>query len=231
MEMNIPAQTVFVIDDDAAVRRATSRLIRSAGWAVETFATATEFLGRLPVSGTGCILLDVKMPGIQGPDLLDRLLEADQGLPVVFLTGHGDVPTSVRAMKNGAVDFLLKPVDADILIDTIGTALRRHAVEQDSRHLRDSVRERYARLSVRECEVLAQVLRGRLNKQIAFDLGIAEKTVKFHRGRVMEKMEAASLAELVHLCDGAGIGPPPGRLLPALEAPLPETPEQVIAKP
>ena len=199
--------TVFVVDDDAAVRRSLTRLLRSAGWNAEAFASAGELLERAPVSGPGCVLLDVQMPDMNGLELQERLSAAGIALPVVFLTGKGDIPMSVHAMKHGAVNFLVKPVEEDVLFQALDEAFKRQAAEAATRHTRDSILARLARLSEREREVLGRVLRGRLNKQIAFDLGIAEKTVKAHRGRVMEKMEARTVAELVHLCDSVGFEP------------------------
>lgn len=197
--------TIFVVDDDEAVRRSLKRLLRSAGWNAEAFATAGDLLERTPITGPGCVLLDVNMPGMNGLELQARMSDAGILLPVVFLTGKGDIPMSVQAMKHGAVDFLVKPVEEDVLFQALKQALRRQAAEAANRRSHDSVMARLARLSVREREVLEWVLQGRLNKQIAFELGIAEKTVKAHRGRVMEKMEAHTIAELVHLCDSVGI--------------------------
>jgi FixJ family two-component response regulator len=197
--------TVFVVDDDAAVRRSLTRLLRSAGWNAEAFASAGEFLERAPASGPGCVLLDVQMPDMNGLELQERLSAAGIALPVVFLTGKGDIPMSVHAMKHGAVNFLVKPVEEDVLFQALDEAFKRQVAEAATRHTRDSILARLARLSEREREVLERVLQGRLNKQIAYDLGIAEKTVKAHRGRVMEKMEAHTVAELVHLCDMVGL--------------------------
>ncbi len=199
--------TVFVVDDDGSVRQGLMRLLRSAGWNVETFSSAREFLERAPFSETGCVVLDVRMPEMTGPELHDRMRDRGLSLPIIFLTGHGDVPTSVQAMKRGAVDFLLKPVDEEVLFQTIARAVERHSTEQARDSERQSIVARLARLSSREREVLERVIRGHLNKQIASALGISEKTVKVHRGRVMEKMEAGSVAELVRLCEAAGIGP------------------------
>jgi FixJ family two-component response regulator len=201
-----PGATIFVVDDDAAVRRSLTRLLRSAGWNAEAFASADDFLERAPITGPGCVLLDVNMPGMTGLELQARMSEAGIPLPVVFLTGKGDIPMSVNAMKHGAVDFLVKPVEENVLFQALEQAIRRQAAEAAIRQGRDSIMSRLARLSEREREVLEGVLQGRLNKQIAFDLGIAEKTVKAHRGKVMEKMEAHTIAELVHLCDAVGIG-------------------------
>ena len=197
--------TVFVVDDDAAVRRSLTRLLRSAGWNAEAFASAGDFLERAPLAVTGCLLLDVQLPGMNGLELHERMADAGINLPVVFLTGKGDIPMSVRAMKHGAVDFLVKPVDQDVLFQALGQAISRQAAESATRYTRDGIMARLALLSPREREVLEQVLQGRLNKQIAYDLGIAEKTVKAHRGRVMEKMQAHTVADLVHLCDIVGL--------------------------
>jgi FixJ family two-component response regulator len=201
--------TIFVVDDDETVRRSLTRLLRSAGWNTEAFASAPELLERAPITRPGCLLLDVNMPGMNGLELQERLSETGIYLPVVFLTGKGDIPMSVHAMKQGAVDFLVKPVEEAVLFQALRQAIGRQAAEAASRQSRDSVLARLARLSARESEVLEGVLQGRLNKQIAFELGIAEKTVKAHRGKVMEKMEAHTIAELVHLCDTAGIEFPP----------------------
>jgi len=197
--------TVFVVDDDEAMRLSLSRLLRSADWSVETFASGRKFLERAPLNGRGCILLDVKMPGMDGLELHESLSEAGISLPVIFLSGNSDIPESVRAMKHGAVDFLVKPVEDEVLFKVMAQAISRHDAELGARHQRDSIASRISQLSSREHEVLQQVLQGRLNKQIGFALGIAEKTVKVHRARVMEKMEAGSVAELVHMCDAAGI--------------------------
>ena len=196
--------TVFVVDDDAAVRRSLTRLLCSVGWNAEAFASADDLLERAPITGAGCVLLDVQMPGMNGLELQDRMSEAGISLPVVFLTGNGDIPMSVHAMKHGAVDFLVKPVEEAVLFQALDQAISRQVAEACNRQCRDSILARLALLSAREREVLERVLQGRLNKQIAYDLGIAEKTVKAHRGRVMEKMDVHTVAELVHLCDTVG---------------------------
>lgn len=191
--------TVFVIDDDPIVRDALRRLLRSAGWKVEAFAAAPDFLEIPPAEGPGCILLDVNMPGMTGPQLHDRLRETGIDFPVIYLTGQCSVSTSVRAMKNGASDFLEKPIDADTLLPAVEFAVARHR-ESRERHQRvHDIQRCLASLSTREREVFNLVVLGRLNKQIAGDLGIAEKTVKVHRGRVMAKMKVRSVAQLVHL--------------------------------
>ena len=197
--------TVFVVDDDEATRLSLARLLRSADWNVETFASGSKFLERAPLTGRGCILLDVKMPGMDGLELHESLSGAGISLPVIFLSGNSDIPMSVRAMKHGAVDFLVKPVEEEVLFRVMAQAISRHDAELEARHDRDRIASRIAQLSSRELEVLKQVLQGRLNKQIGFALGIAEKTVKVHRSRVMEKMAAGSVAELVHMCDAARI--------------------------
>lgn len=216
--MNGRDATVFVVDDDEAVRRSLARLIRSAGWGIETFASAREFLERAPYSSTGCVVLDVQMPGMTGPELHWQMSERGLTLPVVFLTGHGDVPTSVQALKKGALDFLLKPVDDSILLQTIQKALVRHASALSQQCERQKIEARLSQLTSREREVMEYVIQGRLNKQIAANLGISLRTVKAHRGRAMEKMQVRSVAELVHLCETADIlapQPPSDRAGPA----------------
>ncbi len=199
--------TIFVVDNDASLRKSLVWLLRSAGWHAEAFASAEEFLARPPFSGTGCLILDVRMPHVTGPDLRDKLAASHSMLPVIFLTGHGDVPTSVDAMKKGAVDFLLKPVDDEVLLEAIQRAVDRHRTALTHARELQSIAKRIARLSDREREVMEHVIAGCLNKQIADALGIAEKTVKIHRGHVMQKMEVNSVAELVHLSESAGIVP------------------------
>lgn len=203
--MSSDEPTVFVVDDDEAVRVSLARLLRSAGWKVETFASAAAFLERPAFAGIGCVLLDVQMPGLTGPQLQQAMVERQFTLPVIFLTGHGDVPTGIQAMKRGAVDFLLKPLDDEELLAAIEQAVQRHAQTRARRKACDEIGARLKRLSAREREVMERVIRGSLNKQIAGDLGIAEKTVKVHRARVMDKMEVRSVAELVHLWETAGL--------------------------
>ena len=203
-------ETVYIVDDDASFARGLARLVDAAGWNSRVFASAAEFLapGRVNGGDPGCLLLDVRMPGMKGPELYRTMLERRIGLPVIFLTGHGDVPTSVDAMKMGAVDFLEKPVRGEVLVGTIRTALARDAVRREAERVRRDVAARGALLSPREREVMGHVIRGQLNKQIAADLGISLKTVKAHRARVMEKMDAKSVAALVGLCRTAGVGEP-----------------------
>jgi len=199
--------SVFVIDDDSSVRRALARLFRSAGWNIETFSSAREFIERLPHPGAGCIVLDVSMPGMTGPELHDLLTDGGFTFPVVFLTAHGDVPTGINAMKKGAVDFLLKPVDDAVLLETVKGAISRHAAARVRQRECEEILARLSSLSSREREVMDHVVRGRLNKQIAGDMNISLKTVKVHRGRAMAKMKVRSVAELVHACEFAGIKP------------------------
>jgi FixJ family two-component response regulator len=198
-------RTVFIIDDDEGVRRGLERLIRSAGWQAESHATAGTFLDRLPFGGVGCVLLDVEMPGMTGPELQERMLASGVSLPIIYLTGHADVPMSIRAMKQGALDILLKPVEEESILSAIRTAIDRHEFIEASGRQRLAVEQRLARLSPREHQVMVEVISGRLNKQIAGDFGITEKTVKAHRARVMEKLETRSVASLVRLCALAGI--------------------------
>jgi len=206
--------TVFVVDDDASMRRSLRRLLQLSGYAVEEFASAGDFLQREKPSGTGCLLLDVRMPRMNGPELFDRMAQSGYSLPVIFLTGHGDVPTSVHAMKDGAVDFLLKPVDAEVLLPAIRDALDRHAARQAQETSKAAIHARLSALSPREREVMEHVVRGEPNKLIAASLGISEKTVKVHRHRVMEKMDAGSLADLVRLADAAASRASEGRARP-----------------
>lgn len=200
-------EVVYVVDDDAAVRKGLARLLRSAGVTVETFASATEFLARDHFEGVACILLDVRMPGVDGMELQAHLKEQGIDLPIIFLTGHGDIPMSVEAMKKGALDFLTKPVDEGPLLDVVRRALLRNRADRSNRLETQSVRARLESLTPREREVLRCVITGARNKQIAAHLGIAEKTVKIHRGQVMKKLGLTTVAELVQACRRAGIEP------------------------
>jgi FixJ family two-component response regulator len=199
--------TVFVIDDDPSLRKSLSRLLRSAGHAVETFASAEEFLAREHFDGIGCIILDVQMPGLSGMDLQVELSKAETSMPIVFITGHGDIPMSVEAMRKGAVHFLTKPFDGNDLLRAIGEAIQKDRKAKAERAEIHDLRNRLSLLTPREYEILRYVITGMLNKQIAFQLNIAEKTVKIHRGRVMEKLRVDSVAELVRLVEKAGIRP------------------------
>ena len=204
--MNELPPIVFVVDDDDAVRRALMRLIRSAGYRVEGFGSASEFLDSRPCTHrTACLVLDVQLPGLNGLDLQRELNAASALLPIIFITGHGDIAMTVSAMKAGATDFLAKPIGDTDLLRAIETALRNSSQAVTSLIELDSMRDRLSRLTPREREVLALLVEGRLNKQVAFELGIAEKTIKVHRARVMEKMEAHSLVELARITDKVGI--------------------------
>ncbi len=198
---------IFIVDDDASLRDSLARLIRSVGWDVETFAGARAFLERPAYQGVGCALLDVRMPEMTGPQLHDWMASHGMSLPIIFLTGHGDVAGGVQAMKRGAVDYLLKPVDSETLLATIRSAIERHAAAQIRQKQQLDITARLARLSRREREVMDHVIIGELNKQIADRLNISLKTVKAHRARVMEKMEVHSVAMLVSLCEKVGIHP------------------------
>ena len=203
--MSPSGERVFVVDDDSAVRKSLSRLLRSAGIDALPFASPDEFLAHVPSDASGCLVLDVQMPGLDGLALQRELASRGSEIPIVFLTGHGDVPRSVQAMKHGASDFLTKPVEDGVLLRAVRLALDTDRQGRKARAEVADVRRRAKTLTSREREVLDGVVAGRLNKQIAGDLGISEKTVKVHRGRVMEKMGAASLADLVRLADRAGL--------------------------
>ncbi len=205
---------VYIVDDDAAVRKALSRLLKSAGYEAIPFNSAREFMQHYQPGTPGCLVLDLAMPEITGLELQQWLRRSNSALPVIFLTGRGDIPTSVRAMKGGAVDFLTKPVHDAELLSAIEEGLRRERASRAERAEIAAIRTRLATLTPREREVLEHVVSGQLNKQIAGDLGTVEKTIKVHRARVMEKMGVTSLAELVRLAHQAGVGRPSRDIAP-----------------
>jgi FixJ family two-component response regulator len=198
---------VHVVDNDSLVLRATARLLASEGFDARPCASTLEFLDKLDADEPGCVVLDLSMPECSGLELQQRLLQQGVGLPVVFVTGHGDVPSSVRAMRDGAMDFLLKPVDADALIAAVRRGIERDREQRARRSERSGIEGRLASLTPREREILPHLVTGRLNKQIAAEFGIVEKTVKVHRARILHKFGVNSLAELVRLAALVGIGP------------------------
>ena len=200
---------VFVVDDEAELRKALVRLLQGEGLEVESFGSAAEFLDRITDDATGCVVLDVAMPGLDGLELQRRLSPGGARLPIVFLSGHGDIPMSVQAMKAGAVDFLTKPVKRDDLLRAVQAAFDRANAHRAVADAAAELSARLARLTAREREVFEHVIAGKLNKVIAAQLGITEQTVKIHRGRVMEKLEAGSVAELVRLAQQLDILPAP----------------------
>ena len=193
----------FVIDDDASFLTAITRLLRAGGYTYKTFASAAEFLKEPPKDEPGCIIADLRMPGPSGLDLQEAMLKMEHHMPLIFLTGHGDIPTSVHAVKQGAEDFLTKPVKKDVLFAAIERALARGARELEERQRRQALRALFNTLTPREREVLAYVVKGQLNKQIAGELKTSERTIKAHRANIMEKLRVGSVAELVRLTQDA----------------------------
>jgi RNA polymerase sigma factor (sigma-70 family) len=199
-----PPATIHVVDDDASFRTAISRLLRAAGHEARCYPSAAEFLAAQAGTSPGCVLVDLHMPGLSGLDLQRALAKTEHPLPVIFLTGHGDIPISVQAMREGAEDFLTKPVKKEPLFAAIARALARDAQEREQRARRRELRAHFDALTPREREVLAHVLRGQLNKQVASDLDTSERTIKAHRANLMAKLQVRSVAELAHLAHEAG---------------------------
>jgi FixJ family two-component response regulator len=203
--MSTPAPVIRVVDDDVSFLTAVARLLRASGFAVKAFTSAADFLAQPEPDVPGCVLADLQMPGLSGLDLQNALAQAGHGLPVVFLSGHGDIPTTVRAMRGGAEDFLTKRAPKRELLDAVKRALTRDAREREQRARLRALRARFDALTPREREVLAHVLTGQLNKQIAGDLGIDERSVKRHRTSIMAKVGVQSVSELTHLVHEAGL--------------------------
>jgi len=197
---------VFIVDDDDSVRKSLARLITSVGLKVEAFSSANAFLKRDAYDGPACLVLDIRMPGLSGLDLQTELAKAERSLSIVFITGHGNITMSVQAIKAGAVDFLEKPFEEQDLLDAVHLAIQKDRAAKQKLADLSKIQERVELLTPREREVFAFVVTGMLNKQIAFEMGISEKTIKVHRARVMQKMQAESLADLVRLAEKLGIG-------------------------
>jgi FixJ family two-component response regulator len=205
MAMNPKQATVHVIDDDPSVRVGLARLLKSVGLTVRAFASATEFLNQAVPEEPGCLIVDLRMPAISGLELQDQLKSRHLDLPIIFLTAYATVPASVRAMKHGALDFLEKPVDDQVLLDAVSQAIERDRENRLKRAEVKAVQDRLSSLTPREYGVLTLIITGRLNKQVAYELGTSEKTIKVHRARILEKMNCDSLAQLVRLAEKAGI--------------------------
>jgi len=198
---------IFIVDDDAKFRKSLTRLVRSIGYDVELFSSAKDFLEREPFDGTSCLLLDVRMPGLTGPDLQEELKKRNISIPIIFLTAHGDTPTGVKAMKDGAVDFLLKPFEERALFEAIDKALDKDVQYKKKLKEINETKRLVATLTSRELEVFRWLITGMLNKQIAWNLKITERTVKAHRSQIMHKLDVVSVAELVRLAQKADISP------------------------
>jgi two-component system response regulator FixJ len=196
---------VFVVDDDPKILRLVADVLQAEGWIVETYSLASDFLERYRHEPCACLLLDIQMPGLSGPELQRELLARQIGIPIIFLTATADVPTTIEIMKRGAFDLLQKPFDPEKLVAVVRNALTREAASAEQRSRIDAIRHRLAQLTPREREVLDLVVVGKANKQIAVELKLSERTVEIHRGRVMKKMEADSVANLVHQCVSAGV--------------------------
>ncbi len=199
--MNTATETVFVVDDDLSVREALSSLIRSVGFHVQTFSSAVEFLQQPRPAGVSCLVLDVRMPGLSGLDLQGEFAKSGDPIPIIFITGHGDIPMAVRAIKAGAVEFLAKPFRDDDLLEAIRHALERDRAGRSEAAELDEIRRKYATLTGREREVIALMVKGMLKKQAAAELGVAEITVKVHRHNIMQKMKVRSLPDLVRMME------------------------------
>jgi FixJ family two-component response regulator len=197
---------VFVVDDDPSIRRSTERLLRSVGFSVHSFGSAREFLTRPRPEGPACLLLDLRLPGLSGLDLQAQLKQSGIDIPIIFITGHGDIPTTVEAMKAGAVEFLTKPFRKHDLLDAIRAAIERDCARKRERFEGEELRRRYDQLTPREREVMALIVAGLLNKQIAGKLATTERTIKFHRANIMGKLEAESFADLIRMAERLGTG-------------------------
>ena len=202
---SVEQATIHVVDDDPSFRRAMARLLQTAGYEVKLYDSANTLLDNLPEPAKGCILLDVRMPGLSGPQLHEALDKVGFELPIIFLTGHGDIPATVRAIKAGAEDFLAKPTPKKLLLEAIDRALTRYDNSHERNVWLNALRQRFSTLTPREREVFSFVVRGRLNKQIAHELGTSERTIKAHRHSIMGKFGAKSLAELVSFAEGLGV--------------------------
>jgi RNA polymerase sigma factor (sigma-70 family) len=200
--------TIFIVDDDPSVRESTELMLKSVGFNVKTFVSAQDFLKANVQEGLGCLILDVRMPGMSGLDLQEKLVSAKTPLPVIFITGHGTVPMSVRAMKAGAIDFLQKPFDEQDLLDAINRAITQQRERKSKKDEADELQQRLKALTPREYEVFSLLVTGMANKEIAYKLGTSERTVKAHRAQIMEKMNAGSLADLVRFAEKLKTRPP-----------------------